>query len=216
MACCSAAAERQLISAGPVRQRIRRRNRKITQGRHVAIYLGLRRASAIRGVPRSPYSPRFSRAREMPVIRWRRLSLSGAGAATGTLLIDSAIARTGVWPCGCACSGILAATGRWRSSIASRAEGYPYLRALSGVRWRGLAPAAAGSEAAKLFRARSRSYPRPLVLFLNRRLADLLYRLHKVSRVPHTLRVSHARARCRSSGGGGCRCRAPAQLRGRC
>src|SRR5208282_1557722 len=51
------------------------------------------------------------------------------------------------------------------------------------VRGRGLAPAAAGSEAAKLFRARSRSYPRPLVLFLNRRLADLLNRLHKVSRV---------------------------------
>jgi hypothetical protein len=32
----------------------------------------------------------------MLVISWRRGSWPGAGAATGTLLIDSAIARTGV------------------------------------------------------------------------------------------------------------------------
>jgi hypothetical protein len=35
----------------------------------------------------------FSCAREEPVIRWRRGSWPGVGAATGTLLIDSAIAR---------------------------------------------------------------------------------------------------------------------------
>ena len=38
----------------------------------------------------------FSRAREEPVIKWWRRSWSGAGAATGTLLIDSAIVRTRV------------------------------------------------------------------------------------------------------------------------
>jgi hypothetical protein len=39
----------------------------------------------------------FSRAREEAVIRWRRGSWPGASAATGMLLIDSAIARTGVF-----------------------------------------------------------------------------------------------------------------------
>ena len=42
-------------------------------------------------------------------------SWPGAGAATGRLRIDSAIALTGVWPCGCFCSGILLAPGRWRA-----------------------------------------------------------------------------------------------------
>ena len=50
------------------------------------------------GLPRSPCSLRFLCAREESVIRWRRGSWPGAGAATGTLLIDSAIARTGVLP----------------------------------------------------------------------------------------------------------------------
>jgi hypothetical protein len=39
----------------------------------------------------------FSCAREAAVISWRRGSWPGAGAATGMLLIDSAIARTGVF-----------------------------------------------------------------------------------------------------------------------
>src|SRR5579859_4547206 len=63
---------------------------------------------------------------------------------------------------------------------------------------------------------RSRSHPRPLVLCLNRRLADSRNRLHKVSRVNHPLRVFSCAREERSSGGGRGRGRAPAQLRGRC
>ena len=58
------------------------------------------RDRANKGLPRQHPLRVFSCAREEPVIRWRRRSWPGAGAATGMLLIDSAIARTGSGPVG--------------------------------------------------------------------------------------------------------------------
>ena len=108
--------------------------------------------------------------------------------------------------------------GYWplASSIASRAEGYPYLMALSGCEVARSGPGGGRVGGAEAIPGRRRSYLRPLVLLLNRRLADSRNRLHNRAAFRLLSAFSRARARSPSSGGGGGRGRAPAQLRGRC
>ena len=60
------------------------------------------------------------------------------------------------------------------SAIASRAEGYSYLMALSACEVARSGPGGGRVGGGEAIPGRSRSHPRPLALFLNRRLADLL------------------------------------------
>ena len=95
--------------------------------------------------------------------------------------------------------------GYWplASSIASRAEGYPYLMALSGCEVARSGPGGGRVGGAEAIPGRRRSYLRPLVLLLNRRLADLLESTAQQSRVPPALRVFSCAREEPSSGGGG-------------